>query len=87
MRRAKQRRATWPIGTTAEVTIAKDTQVGDWALRFRLRGSVSGRKLGLAVWRQHEGQRMSVPWAGEWSTTDEGAQKEAWACRRSKVPL
>ena len=33
------------------------------------------------------GAREWCPQAGEQSTTSEGAQEEAWACRRSKVPL
>ena len=38
---------------------------GDWALRFRLRRSVLGRGLGLAVWEQPKGLRNGVPWVGE----------------------
>ena len=41
---------------------------------------VTGKGLGLAVWRQPEGVR-------EWCATAEEAWEEVWACRRSKVPL
>ena len=58
-----------------------------WALRLRLQRSVPGKGLGLAVWRQPEGLRSSVPWAGEHSTIAKGAQEEASAHRRAKVPF
>ena len=58
-----------------------------WALRLRLRRSVSGRGLGLAVWRQPEGLGSSVPPAGEQNATAKGTREEVWAHRRSKVPF
>ena len=53
----------------------------------RLWQSVPRRGLGLAVWRQPEGLESSTPQAGVRSTTAEGLWKDAWASRRSKVPL
>ena len=41
----------------------------------------------MAVWKQPEGLRSSVSWAGEQNTTAEGTWEEVWAYRRSKVPL
>ena len=46
------------------------TEMLGWGLgvRPRLWRSVPGRGLGLAVWRQPEELRSSVPWAGELNT-------------------
>ena len=48
-----------------------------WTLRLKLRRSVPGRGLELAVWRQPEGLGSSLPRAGEWGTTAERTQEEA----------
>ena len=39
---------------------------GGWALRLQLQRSVSGRELGLAVWKQPERLEDGVPQAREW---------------------
>ena len=56
-------------------------------LRLRLRLSVPGRGLGVAVWRQPEGLGSMAPHAGEQSVIAEGTQEKFWAYRRSKVLL
>ena len=58
-----------------------------WELRLRIWKSVLWRGLGLAVWRQPEGLRRCVLWAGKQSATVEGNQEEAWDLRRGRAPL
>ena len=58
-----------------------------WVLRLRLQRSVSGRGLGLAVWKQPEGARKWCAKGWELTATAKGTREEAWACRRSKAPL
>ena len=41
----------------------------------------------MAGWRQPEGLRSSVPWAGEQNAIAEGNWEEIWAHRKGKVPL
>ena len=54
-------------------------------LRLKLWRLIPGRGLGLAVRRQPEGLGSGTSWAGEQSTTAQGAWEEAWAHERNKV--
>ena len=60
---------------------------GAWVLRLRLRRSVLGTGLGLAVWRQYEGLGIGVPRTREWITRSEAPWELVWAHMRSKVLL
>ena len=57
---------------------------GGWGLTLRLQRSVQERRLGLALWRQSEGQGIFAPGAGQLSIQAKGSREEAKANRRSK---
>ena len=74
MRRAKQSKSNTDHCTTAWTPQPEKLgqRLGTETQALEI---TSRRGLGLAVWRQPEGLRSSVPWAGEWNTTAEATQE------------